>query len=57
MFRYGNKVRSEASRRMLAGERVEKVAGEALHEGVLPWGSRIDVRGSSVGGTTPVADG
>ena len=26
MFRYGNKVRSEASRRMLAGERVEEVA-------------------------------
>jgi transposase-like protein len=28
VFRYGNKVRSEASRRTLAGERVEEVAGE-----------------------------
>lgn len=28
MLRYGTKVRSEACRRMLAGERVEAVAGE-----------------------------
>ena len=40
MFRYGNKVRSEASRRMLAGERVEEVAGVTPPASSFCTGSR-----------------
>ena len=54
MFRYGNKVRSEASRRMLAGERVEAVAGELgvslatlyrwKHQGLIDAGRKPGVK-------------
>ena len=54
MFRYGNKVRSEASRRMLAGARVEEVAGEPgvsqatlyrwKHQGLIDAGRKPGVK-------------